>query len=272
MATSHVAFPFEKYPYILRYQRQFLMEPLSETIKSIHTHYFSLPFFFPFFLSPFYFLTMNPKDWIDTSSFHFELNHFVIPQHYQNDLESILIPNGLIMDRIEKLAKLILEESNGPLVVCCILKGGYQFFSDLIHLMKKINLTLPKSIPLRFEFIKVKSYENDYSTGSIDISLIDITSLKDQHLLIVEDIIDTGNTMVQLLEKLKTSQPKSIRVASLLLKKTIRSNGYIPDYVGFLIPDKFVVGYGLDYNEYFRDLNHICVINEHGKKVYTILK
>jgi hypoxanthine phosphoribosyltransferase len=80
-------------------------------------------------------------------------------------------------------------------------------------------------------------------------------------LLIVEDIIDTGATMVKLLNKLGQYKPASVKVTSLLIKKTDRSNGYIPDYVGFAIPDAFVVGYALDYNEYFRDLDHICVIS-----------
>lgn len=79
--------------------------------------------------------------------------------------------------------------------------------------------------------------------------------------MIVEDIIDTGATMVKLLNKLKQYSPASVKVTSLLIKKTDRSNGYIPDYVGFAIPDAFVVGYALDYNEYFRDLDHICVIS-----------
>lgn len=94
--------------------------------------------------------------------------------------------------------------------------------------------------------------------------------------------------MVQLLKKLETFSPKSVKVTSLLIKKTPKSNGYIPDYVGFSIPDEFVVGYALDYNEYFRDLDHICVISvseygehrlevaywyfvqEHGKKAYAV--
>lgn len=67
--------------------------------------------------------------------------------------------------------------------------------------------------------------------------------------------------MVQLLKKLEGFAPKSVKVTSLLVKKTPKSNGYIPDYVGFSIPDEFVVGYALDYNEYFRDLDHICVIS-----------
>lgn len=76
--------------------------------------------------------------------------------------------------------------------------------------------------------------------------------------------------MVQLLAKLQKYNPNSVKVASLLIKKTPLSNGYIPDYVGFAIPNAFVVGYALDYNEYFRDLDHICVINDHGKEQYAI--
>lgn len=91
-----------------------------------------------------------------------------------------------------------------------------------------------------------------------------------QNLLIVEDIIDTGATMVQLLKKLETFAPKSVKVTSLLVKKTPKSNGYIPDYVGFSIPDEFVVGYALDYNEYFRDLDHICVISVSGQKKHVM--
>jgi hypoxanthine phosphoribosyltransferase len=88
--------------------------------------------------------------------------------------------------------------------------------------------------------------------------------------LIVEDIIDTGKTMVQLIQLLKQYQPKSIRVVSLLLKQTPRSNNYVPEYVGFSIPDLFVVGYCLDYNEVFRDLDHIAVLSKDGEEKYRI--
>ncbi|EPQ11815.1 Hypoxanthine-guanine phosphoribosyltransferase [Myotis brandtii] len=88
------------------------------------------------------------------------------------------------------------------------------------------------------------------------------------NVLIVEDIIDTGKTMQTLLSLVKQHNPKMVKVASLLVKRTPRSVGYRPDFVGFEIPDKFVVGYALDYNEYFRDLNHVCVISETGKAKY----
>ncbi|KAK3828869.1 MAG: phosphoribosyltransferase-like protein [Benniella sp.] len=216
---------------------------------------------------------MDPKNWIDitTENFQYRLDHFVIPDHYEDSLESVLIPHGVIMDRVEKLAKLIVQEASGPLVVCCVLKGGHQFFADLVNYIKKQVTHEGKSVPLSLEFIKVKSYSNETS-GDVKLSLTDeeCREFSGKNILIVEDIIDTGKTMVQLLAKLKNYNPKTTKVASLLIKKTPHSNGYTPDYVGFAIPDAFVVGYALDYNEYFRDLDHICVINNHGKQKYAI--
>ncbi|GCC37570.1 hypothetical protein chiPu_0016074 [Chiloscyllium punctatum] len=90
------------------------------------------------------------------------------------------------------------------------------------------------------------------------------------NVLIVEDIVETGRTMRKLLALLEKYKPQMVKVASLLLKRTPRSSGYRPDFVGFEIPDKFVVGYALDYNEYFRDLNHICVISERGRQKYKV--
>ncbi|CAO3643522.1 unnamed protein product [Cunninghamella echinulata] len=175
------------------------------------------------------------------------------------------------MDCVQKLARLIVDENEGPLVVCCILKGGHQYFADLVNAIKKLTTKEGKTVPLSLEFVRVKSYKNDQSVG-VNISLTEeeLKEFKGKNILIVEDIIDTGKTMVALLEKLQTLAPKSIKVTSLLIKKTERSNGYIPDYVGFAIPDAFVVGYALDYNEHFRDLDHICVISEHGKNAYAI--
>ncbi|KAK4510731.1 uncharacterized protein ATC70_005164 [Mucor velutinosus] len=208
---------------------------------------------------------MNPSDWIDvtTEKNHYSLDHFVIPDHYDEDVSSILIPHGVIMDRIKKLARMIVDDSPGPLVVCCVLKGGHQYFADLVDEIKKLRRINGTSVQLSLEFIRVKSYMNDTSSGGVKISLTDaeLQEFKGKNLLIVEDIIDTGATMVKLLDRLALIEPQSVRVTSLLIKKTPRSNGYIPDYVGFAIPDAFVVGYALDYNEYFRDLDHICVIS-----------
>ncbi|KAI8644619.1 phosphoribosyltransferase-like protein [Parasitella parasitica] len=217
---------------------------------------------------------MNPSDWIDvtTEKNHYSLDHFVIPDHYEKDVSSILIPHGVIIDRIKKLARMIVDSSPGPLVVCCVLKGGHQYFADLVDEIKKLRRINGTSVQLSLEFIRVKSYTNDTSTGGVKISLTDaeLQEFRGKNLLIVEDIIDTGATMVKLLDRLNTVEPASVRVTSLLIKKTSRSNNYVPDYVGFSIPDEFVVGYALDYNEYFRDLDHICIISETGKVKYAV--
>ncbi|CEG78313.1 Putative Hypoxanthine phosphoribosyltransferase [Rhizopus microsporus] len=143
-------------------------------------------------------LPMDPKDWIDvtTEKNHYSLNHFVIPHHYEKDVSSILIPHGVIMDRVNKLARLIVAETTGPLVVCCILKGGHQYFADLINAVKKLTNKEGKTVPLSLEFLRVKSYKNDTSEGvTMSITDEECRDFKGKNLLIVEDIIDTGNTM-----------------------------------------------------------------------------
>ncbi|XP_016053503.1 PREDICTED: hypoxanthine-guanine phosphoribosyltransferase [Miniopterus natalensis] len=200
----------------------------------------------------------------------YDLDLFCIPNHYAEDLEKVFIPHGLIMDRTERLARDVMKEMGGHhIVALCVLKGGYKFFADLLDYIKALNRNSDRSIPMTVDFIRLKSYCNDQSTG--DIKVIggdDLSTLTGKNVLIVEDIIDTGKTMQTLLSLVKQHNPKMVKVASLLVKRTPRSVGYRPDFVGFEIPDKFVVGYALDYNEYFRDLNHVCVISETGKAKY----
>uniref|UniRef100_A0AAQ4RHE1 Hypoxanthine phosphoribosyltransferase n=1 Tax=Gasterosteus aculeatus aculeatus TaxID=481459 RepID=A0AAQ4RHE1_GASAC len=208
--------------------------------------------------------------WINDDEQGYDLNLFCIPKHYATDLDRVYIPHGLIMDRTERLAREIMKEMGGDhIVALCVLKGGYKFFADLLDYIKALNRNSDRSIPMTVDFIRLKSYCNDQSTGEIKvIGGDDLCTLTGKNVLIVEDIIDTGKTMQTLLELLKQFNPKMVKVASLLVKRTPRSVGYRPDYVGFEVPDKFVVGYALDYNEYFRDLNHICVISETGKEKY----
>ncbi|XP_016080207.1 PREDICTED: phosphoribosyltransferase domain-containing protein 1 isoform X2 [Miniopterus natalensis] len=180
----------------------------------------------------------------------YDLNLFTYPQHYYGDLEYVLIPHGIIVDRIERLAKDIMKDLGYcDIMVLCVLKGGYKFCADLVEHLKNISQNSDRFVSMKVDFIRLKSYRN---------------------VLIVEDVVGTGRTMKVLLSSIKKYKPNMIKVASLLVKRTPRSDGFRPDYTGFEIPDLFVVGYALDYNEYFRDLNHICVINEHGKEKYRV--
>eukprot|EP00794_Sanderia_malayensis_P003769 gene3769-4291_t len=202
----------------------------------------------------------------------YSLNHFCIPKHYEDDLQNIMIPRGLVLDRVERVARDIHREfKSGPIVALCVLKGGYQFFKDLLQHIKDLNANAGHSVQLGIDFIRAKSYVNEKSSGEIEIiGNDDFSGLKGKHVLIVEDIIETGNTMKKLVELISQYNPASIKVASLLIKRTGKPCAYKPDFVGFNIPDEFVVGYALDYNEYFRDLDHICVVSNEGVKKYQM--
>lgn len=151
-------------------------------------------------------------------------------------------------------------------------KVGTSFFSDLCQALKQLTLVGVSNPPLTFDFIRVKSYSNMDSTGAVQIESVgvDLKELKGRHVLLCEDIIDTGTTMSKLVPFLETYSPLSVRVATLLQKRTPKSNGFEPDFTGFSIPDKFVVGYCLDYNEVFRDMSHICIMNDSGIKRHAL--
>ena len=159
-----------------------------------------------------------------------------------------------------------------PIHFLCVLKGAHQFFGDVEFFMKRLHrYNGGQSHPYSEDFIKASSYDGDQSKGDVKITGIDLAELKGEQVLIIEDIIDTGKTMDKLLKKIRTMDPASLKVASLLLKRTEKREVDLhADYAGFEIPDHFVVGYCLDYNQNFRDLDHICVINDKGKEKYKI--
>jgi len=214
----------------------------------------------------------------------YKLESFNINPHLADNLDRVLIPGGFIQDRIERLAcDIAIDLANESFVALCVLKGGYVFFNDLLDKIRHFyryryanTSQTPNGVPdfaqqIRVEFIRLKSYEDEKSTSNLKVIGIEsLESLRGKNVLIVEDIIDTGNTMVRLLELLKKYDLKSIRVTSLFVKRTPLSNGYTPEYVGFNIPNEFIVGCNMDYNEYFRELNHVCVMNEIGKQKYSM--
>ncbi|XP_078519565.1 phosphoribosyltransferase domain-containing protein 1 [Lissotriton helveticus] len=212
-------------------------------------------------------LVVIPDDWPG-----YKLDLFVLPQHYCEDLKCVYIPHGIIMDRTERLAKNIMNDlGDNHITVLCVLKGGYKFCADLVESIKNLSRNSERFISMRVEFVRLRSYRNDQSTNEMqNLGGEDLSKLAGRNVLIVEDIISTGRTMKSLLNQLEKYNPKMIKVASLLVKRTPLSDGYKPDYAGFEIPNLFAVGYALDYNEHFRDLNHICIINETGKEKYKV--
>uniref|UniRef100_A0A8D2ZZQ6 Phosphoribosyltransferase domain-containing protein n=1 Tax=Scophthalmus maximus TaxID=52904 RepID=A0A8D2ZZQ6_SCOMX len=200
------------------------------------------------------------------------LDLFTYPEHYHEDMESVYIPHGVIMNRIERLAHYVKDDfGDDGIMVLCVLKGGYKFCSDLVEFIKVLGRNSNKYTETRVEFIRLKSYlvgENDQSTE--DLHIIGSRDLSFLRGKVCVAIVDTGKTMKALLQHVGTFEPKMVKVAGLLVKRVPNMAQHLTDYVGFEIPNRFVVGYALDYNEYFRDLNHICVISKTGKMKYKI--
>ena len=159
-----------------------------------------------------------------------------------------------ITEAIERIAKQINQDYNekNPLFIA-ILNGSFIFASDLF---KKIN------IPAEISFIKLASYQGTKSTGNVITAIGLETDLYDRNVIVLEDIIDTGKTLSAFLPQLEHQQPRSLKVCTLLHKKAATKYPIHIDYLGFEIPDLFVVGYGLDYNGYGRNLDQIMQIDE----------
>jgi hypoxanthine phosphoribosyltransferase len=155
---------------------------------------------------------------------------------------------------IQKIADQINLEylDKNPLFIA-ILNGSFIFASDLF---KKIN------VPAEISFIKLASYQGTKSTGNVITAIGLETDLFDRHVVVLEDIIDTGKTLSAFLPQLQHQQPKSLKVCTLLHKKEATKYPIDIDYLGFEIPDLFVVGYGLDYNGYGINLDQIMQIDE----------
>ncbi len=174
-----------------------------------------------------------------------------------SDFAKILITEAEIDEATSRIASLVdrdYEGVEGRLILLCILKGSVVFMGDL---MKKIKT------PVEIDFMKVSSYGGGTSTtGKVNVHLdIMRDDLSECNILVVEDIIDSGVTLSYLTEYLKEKGAKSVRTVTLLDKPSRRKVDFTPDYCGFTIPDEFVVGYGLDYDEKYRALPFVGVLD-----------
>ena len=199
----------------------------------------------------------------------YSLDSTIIPSFYEKYLESVLIHNGLILSRIDKVALDIANHyKDEPFILGVILKGAFVTFSDLFRSLQEIYSKGSHSNCIYPEFIRLKSYADEDSTGNVTATGLEDLNITDKNILIIEDIVDTGVTMRFFLEQVKKKNPKSVKLFSLLLKDGKTNFEFPIDFVGFLIPNKFVVGYGLDFNEYFRDLKSLCILNKEGKDFF----
>lgn len=166
----------------------------------------------------------------------------------------MLIDEERINKRIKEIARQIEEDyKDKDIVFLCILKGSVVFTVELAKAVKN---------NVQFEFMEVSSYIGHESTGKIKINKDITESIKGKNIIVIEDIIDTGRTLYDLKEYLKQKKPETLKICTLLDKPSRRVAEIEADYVGFVIDNKFVVGYGLDDNQNFRNLNYIGYIEE----------
>lgn len=171
------------------------------------------------------------------------------------DIKKILIEEKELQAKVAELGAKITEDYKGKdLLIICVLKGAVIFTSDLI---KRIDL------PLDIDFMAISSYgANTKSSGVVRILKDLDMSIEGKHILIVEDIIDSGLTLAYMIENLKSRGPESVEICTILDKKERRTIDLDIKYTGFVVPDEFVVGYGLDYAEKYRNLPYIAVLKE----------
>ena len=165
----------------------------------------------------------------------------------------VLIPEAKIQERVRELgAEIDADYPEGPIYLIAILKGACFFLADLARALKR---------PTRIDFIGISSYgKGKTSSGEVKLTKDLDTSIEGFDVLLVEDIVDSGVTLSYLMHVLQQRKPRTLRIVALLDKPERRLRPVKVSYVGFQIPDEFVIGYGLDYAEDYRNLRDICVL------------
>jgi hypoxanthine phosphoribosyltransferase len=165
----------------------------------------------------------------------------------QGDLERVLFDEATILRRLDQIAAQISRDyRDRELTVIAVLNGSLMFMADLLRRIQ---------LPLKLDCLSVASYHGQAQTsGEVIFKQVAPPDVMDRHVLILDDILDSGHTLAAIREKLATANPRSIRVCVLLSKKKERTRSVNADYVGFEIEDEFVVGYGLDFMERYRNL------------------
>lgn len=163
----------------------------------------------------------------------------------------IILSKEEISSRVQQLGQEISQSQDGrPLVIISVLKGAFMFTADLVRAI---------DVPTELHFMRVKSYEGSQSTCVVKEVYMPELDVEGKDVLVVEDIIDTGYTIHHICEKMSQKNPRSLEVCSLLSKPSNHSKRALEaKYIGFTLPNKFVVGYGLDFDEKYRDLPDLC--------------
>jgi hypoxanthine phosphoribosyltransferase len=201
----------------------------------------------------------------------YDKNEYPCGKFYTPFVKHVLVPEKTIRERTKNMAAEIHRHyGDKPLMLLCVLKGGCRFFNLLLEELQKCRAD-NVSHPMFHEFIRLKSYENTQTTNTIKvIGPNPCEGFRGINVLVVEDIVDTGKTLEALSKMIHEFSPASVAVATMCTKRLPGVVTYKPDFAGFSIPNEFVIGFGLDYNEYFREMNNICVINQAGIEKFKI--
>ncbi|TNV76080.1 hypothetical protein FGO68_gene104 [Halteria grandinella] len=205
----------------------------------------------------------------------FEKDHFPLSRNYKAYIDYVLISEGFLRDRIDRMAQNIYAEyrDKGQLDILVIMNSAFKFFTDLLSAINKLSegdfaKGDEERLKIRVRYCKITTQH--LNLGVVDIEKIHVPVTKEEiigkNILVVEDIFDSGSTIIKTRDVLKEYEPGTLKFAILFHKKNLKNlkHNFFGDFVGFIIPDVFVIGYGMDYNEYYRDLNHLCVINQEG--------
>ena len=171
-----------------------------------------------------------------------------------DQIKEVLLSEQQIQDKVSELAQQISKEYEGKKPVFVgVLKGVVMFFGDFV---KRV------TVPCQIDFMWISSYQGSNTTGNMCVRKDVSADLKDRHVVILEDIFDTGNSLDFTYKHLLSKNPASLKICTLLDKPERRNPAVTikPDYTGFVIPNEFVVGYGLDFNEYYRNLPFVGIL------------
>ena len=176
-------------------------------------------------------------------------------KHWEEGISRKLMAEEQLKARIVELGAQITEDYKNEkedLILVCLLKGSILFMADLCREIK---------LPLKMDFMSVSSYGDEFeSSREVKIMKELDESIMDKHVLIIEDIVDTGRTLEKVKQILLNREPKSFKVCTLLDKPSRREAEIVPDYIGFTIPDEFVLGYGLDFKQEYRNIPYVAVM------------
>eukprot|EP00331_Platyophrya_macrostoma_P020930 CAMPEP_0176464018 /NCGR_PEP_ID=MMETSP0127-20121128/36256_1 /TAXON_ID=938130 /ORGANISM="Platyophrya macrostoma, Strain WH" /LENGTH=236 /DNA_ID=CAMNT_0017856333 /DNA_START=44 /DNA_END=754 /DNA_ORIENTATION=+ len=190
---------------------------------------------------------------------------FTISPYHRPYIQDVVVPEGLIKSRIERLTTDIANYyENKPFTIIVIMKQGYKVFNLISDYLEKIYEKGVHNNTVRVEFVRLSSFVGVQEANDIEVVGLDLIDVKGKDLLVVEAIVETGLSLSTLLKQLMDKGAKSTKVFSLVIKENRTQFDFPIDFLGFVIPAKFVVGFGLDYNDNFRDLNHICSLNDNG--------